>query len=185
MHAAEPNPPSLNPIHKTLHVSPPPIYSTTRNYTPVQGSDFVAVASDRFAAVSDALNPIDCTLRPSSCQLYLPFSPFHQQQSQYRHLHPTPNDVGVLVNKSLHPFLFVSPAHPTDYENNIITNQGIDLYFAVSLGLQDRLCTHLCCWCLLTSRVSVTFSIVANGFFWCIGLCRIVFKCYKTMSWVS
>lgn len=153
---AEPNPHTLDPIHNTLHVSRPPVYSPTRTYVPVRVSDFVAVAADRFAAVSDALGPIDCTRRPPSYQLYPPSSSSHPPPSHFRHSLPTHVDVGVQVNERQHPFSSASPAHPTDdCENNAVTNEGIVHHSAVSPDPQSRLCTHHCCHCPSTFRASV------------------------------
>lgn len=86
------------------HVKLPAVYAPTRTYVPVRVADFVAVAADRFADVTDVLGPIDSARRPPSYQLYPPSSLPTSSPPSYRHSLPPQVHVGVQVNET-NPFL--------------------------------------------------------------------------------
>lgn len=165
---AEPIPHTLDPIHNTLHVPRPPVYAPTRTYVPVRVSDFVAVTPDRFAAVSDALGPVDCARRPPSYQLYPPSSTSHPPESHYRHSLPAHVDVGVQVNEQLHSFSPVSPTHPiADHDNNSVTNENTLSHHPPNSAPQNCSCSHRPCHRPSTFRASVpplnTMPVVGAG----------------------
>lgn len=105
-------------------------------------SDFVAVTTDRFAAVTDALGPVDCARRPPSYQLHPPSSPSHPLPSHYRHSLPAHVDVGVQVNERFHPFSPVTPSHPSENRENIATSENAYHDQLSSPGLHHHCCAH-------------------------------------------